>query len=98
MLIDKMDQSKTLCPTIWSQLPTKMFKEPEKRLITGLIGSMWFGTRQHVLTVFNDCSHGSEMQCSAILTLLHEVAMRERHLPEEFNIGADNTPKETKHQ
>ncbi len=45
-------------------------------LITGLlIGSMWFGTRHtsnHVLTVFNDCSHGSEMQCSAILTLLHE--------------------------
>ncbi len=29
MLIDKMDQSKTVCPTIWSQLPTMMFKEPE---------------------------------------------------------------------
>ena len=101
MLIDKMDQSKTVCPTIWSQLPTKMFNEQEKRLITGLIGSMWFGTRHtsnHVLTVFNDCSHGSEMQCSAILTLLHEVAMTEGHLPEEFNIGADNTPKETKNQ
>ncbi len=40
MLIDKMDQSKTMCPTIWSQLTTKMLKEQEKRLITGLIGSV----------------------------------------------------------
>ena len=59
---------------------------------------MWFGTRQvvnHVRTVFNDCSHGAEMQSSAILQNLHEVAMSEGHLPEEFYIGAD-TPKETK--
>ncbi len=41
----------------------------KKRLITGLTGSM-----------LNDCSPGSEMQCSAMLTLLHEVAMREGHL------------------
>eukprot|EP00974_Lingulodinium_polyedra_P085284 8256495-Lingulodinium_polyedra.AAC.1 len=38
------------------------------------------------------------MQCSAILLNLHEVAMREGHLPEEFHIGADNTPKETTKQ
>ena len=101
MLIDKMDQSKTVCPAIWSQLATKMFQDQEKRLITGLIGSMWFGTRlnaHHVRTVFNDCGHGSEMQCSAILQNLHEVAMGEGHLPEEFNVGADNTPKETKNK
>ena len=101
MLIDKMDQSKTVCPTIWSQLATKTFQAQEKRLIAGLIGSMWFGTSHtahHVRTVFKDCEHGSEMQCSAILQNLHEVAMREGHLPEEFNVGADNTPKETKNQ
>ena len=101
MLIDKMDQQKTVCPTIWSQLGTKMFQDKEKRLVTGLIGSMWFGTRQamnHVRTVFNDCAHGAEMQSSAILMNLHEVAMHEGHVPEEFHIGADNTPKETKNQ
>ena len=42
----------------------------------------------------NDCGHGAEMQCSVILQNLHEMAMHEWHLPEEFNIGADNTPKE----
>lgn len=101
MLIDKMDQKKTVCPTIWSQLATKLFQNQEKRLITGLIGTMWFGTRyttHHVRTVFDDCSHGSEMQCSAILQNLHEVAMREGHLPKAFTIGADNTRKETKNQ
>ena len=101
MLIDKMDQKKTVCPTIWSQLATKLFQDQDKRLITGLIGSMWFGTRNtthHVRTVFNDCMHGSEMQCSTILQNLHEVAMREGHLPSALNIGADNTRKETKNQ
>eukprot|EP00974_Lingulodinium_polyedra_P118687 11168164-Lingulodinium_polyedra.AAC.1 len=48
--------------------------------------------------MFNDCSHGSETQRNAILQNVHEVAMGERHLPEEFNIGADNTTKETNDQ
>ena len=77
MLIDKMDQQKTVCPAIWSQLATKMFQDKEKRLVTGLVGSMWFGTRQvmnHVRTVFNDCDHGAEMQSSAILQNVHEIA------------------------
>eukprot|EP00974_Lingulodinium_polyedra_P038264 3667900-Lingulodinium_polyedra.AAC.1 len=38
------------------------------------------------------------MQCSAILQNLHDAAMGEGHVPEEFNIGAGNTPKETKNQ
>ena len=38
------------------------------------------------------------MQCSAILQNLHQVAMREGHLPETFIIGADNTRKETNNQ
>ena len=101
MLIDKMDQKKTVCPSIWSQLATALFKDQEKRLITGLIGSMWFGpkhTLHHVRTVFFDCSHGSEMQSSTILQNLHEVAKREGHLPQKLTIGADNTRKETKNQ
>ena len=44
MLIDKMDQAKMLCPAIWSQLATTHVQDQEKRFITGLLGSMWFGT------------------------------------------------------
>ena len=83
---------------MWIQLAPNMFQDPEKRLIMGLIGSMRFGTRHtthHVRTVFNYCSRGSEMQCSAVLLNVHEVAMREGRLPGEFYIGADNTPKYT---
>ena len=99
MLIDKMDQAKTVCPSIWTQLSTKLFNDKEQMLITGLLGSMWFGTRcikNHVRTVFTDCTHGADMQSSAILQNLHQVAMREGHLPTTFIIGADNTRKETK--
>ena len=101
MIIDKMDQKKTVVPTIWSQLATPLFKDPERRFITGLIGLMWFGTAQimhHVRTVFNDCQHGSEMQSSTILQNLHKVAVGEGLLPEKLFIGADNTRKETKNQ
>ena len=44
MKIDKMDQNKTVTPTIWSQLCTPLFKDLDKRLVTGLICSMWHGT------------------------------------------------------
>ena len=101
MLIDKMNQNTTVCPCIWSQLATQFFKDLDRRLICGLIGAMWFGpqrTTHHVRTVFLDCKHGSEMQCSCILQNLSEVAGREGHLPETFCIGADNTRKETKNQ
>ena len=101
MLIDKMDQTKSVLPTVWSQLCTPMFKDLEKRLIVGLIGSMYFGTTQtthHVRSCFKDQVMGAEMQCSTILQNFHAVAMAEGHLPEEFNIGADNTYKETKNQ
>ena len=85
MLIDKMDQKKTVCPSIWSQLATALFKDQEKRLITGLIGSMWFGpkhTSHHVRTVFFDCSHGSEMQCSSML-----------HKPNNVTAEGETSPK-----
>ena len=101
MLIDKMDQNKTICPTIWSQLATRLWQDRDKRLVTGLIGSMWFGTRrfrQHVRTTWDDCEHGSEMQSSAILENLCDAASEEGHLPESFTIGADNTTKEIKNQ
>ena len=98
MKTDKADQSKTKLPTVWSQLATSFFKEGD-RIVTGIIGSMWhglLGMTHHVRTVFEDCSHGSEMQCSHILLNLHEAVVAEGHLPEVFYIGADNTPKETK--
>ena len=100
-LIDKMDQRKTVVPTVWSQLATPLFKDVDKRLVTGLIGSMWFGTAQtthHIRTVMDDCQHGSEMQCSTLLLNLHRVAMAEGHLPRQWSICADNTRKETKNQ
>ena len=88
-----------MVPTIWSELATPLVKDPERRCITGLIGSMWFGIAHithHVRTVFKDCQHGSEMQSSTILQNLHKVAMGEGHLPEKLFIGADNTRQETK--
>ena len=101
VLIDKMDQRKTVVPSIWSQIRTPLFKEVDKRLVTGLIGTMWFGTSRmshHVRTVFDDCQHGAEMQSSSLLFNLHQTAMEEGHLPKHWSIGADNTRKETKNQ
>ena len=80
MLIDKMDQRKTVVPCVWSQLATPLFKEVDRRLVTGLNGSMWFGTTQtthHLRTVFDDCQHGAEMQSSTFLWNLHRVATEE---------------------
>ena len=98
MKTDKADQSKTILPTEWSQLATPFFRE-DARLVTGIIGSMWHGLlhrTHHVRTLFKDCGQGSEMQCSHVLLNLMEAVVEEGHLPEEFYIGADNTPKETK--
>ena len=75
--------------------------QQDLRLVTGLIGCMSFGTRNitHLMTtVFKDCTHGANMQSSCILKNIHKVAMTEGHLAEEVEIGADNTPKETKNQ
>ena len=58
MKIDKMDQQKTVTPTVWSQLATPLFRDVDKRLVTGLIGSMWHGpqyTTHLVRSVFDDC-------------------------------------------
>lgn len=101
MIIDKMDQKKTVVPTVWSQLPTPLFKDPDRRIIAGVIGSMWYGTANtthHLRTVFPDCSHGADMQSSAILWNLHATALEEQHLPTTLVIAADNTRKETKNQ
>ncbi len=101
MKIDKMDNTKAVCPTVYSQLSAPFFKDLSLRLVTGIIGSMWHGTlscQHHVRTLFDDCEHGSEMQCSAILENLWDVSRTEGHLPEDFYIGADNTYKETKNQ
>ena len=38
------------------------------------------------------------MQSSSLLLNLHQVAMKEGHLPKHWSIGADNTRKETKNQ
>ena len=100
MKIDKMDNSKLGSPTLWSQLATPLFKD-QRRLVTGLIGSMWHGTptcQHHVRTLFDDCGKGSQMQFSTILLNLHDVCQTEGHLPDEFIVGADNTYKETKNQ
>ena len=101
MISDKMDQKKTVVPTVWSQLPTPLFKDPDRRIIAGVIGSMWYGTANtthHLRTVFPDCSHGADMQSSAILWNLHATALEEQHLPTTLVIAADNTRKETKNQ
>ena len=100
MKIDKMDNSKLACATVWSQLATPLFKD-QHRLVTGIVGSMWHGTptiQHHVRTLFGDCGTGSQMQFSAILLNLLDVFATEGRLPEELYVGADNTYKETKNQ
>ena len=100
MHIDKMDQTTTILPQVWSLSASPLMKLGA-RLVAGVIGSMWHGPRQtqfHARTVFEDCQHGSNMQISAALLNLHEVARREGHLPEYWYVGADNTPKETQNQ
>ena len=62
-------------------------------------GSIWAGTRatkHHLRTMFQDCQHGSEMQCSTFLLNVWETAIKEGHLCEELIIRTDNTAKETK--
>ena len=58
---DKMDNKKVVCPTIASQLATPFFKDLSLRLVTGILGSMWHGTRtcqHHIRTLFDDWRHG----------------------------------------
>jgi len=100
MHLDKMDQTRTIIPTIWSQLSTPFFKGGE-RIVAGIIGAYCAGinnTEIIVRTVFQDCQHGSNMQASAALLNFHNAALREGFLPQKLHIGADNTPKETKNQ
>ena len=90
-----MTKSKSCHPSVPFSMDVSL------RLVTGILGSMWHGTRtcQHrIRTLFDDFAHGSNMQISAILMNLFDVATSEGYLPEEFNIGADNTYKETKNQ
>lgn len=64
MHIDKMDQKKSILPSIWAMLSTPMFKTGD-RLVSGLIGSMWHGTKVTqvlIRSVFEDMLQGANMQ------------------------------------
>ena len=101
MLVDKMDQRKTVVPSVWSQLWAPLFKEVDRHWVIGLIGSMWFGTTHTthlVRAIFGDCQNGSGTQSNARLRNLHQVAMEEGHLPTHWFMGADITRKETNNQ
>ena len=101
MLLDKMDQRKPWRHRSGASWGTPLFKEVDKRLVTILIGPMWFGKTQTthlVRIVFDDCQHGSGMQSNAHLHNLHQVAMEEERLPTHWPIGADNARKETNNQ
>lgn len=96
--IDKMEQNSAIVPSIWSQLASPLVKEGD-RVQVSLRGMICYGARytsNHIRTVFENCSHGSEMQSSTIPLNFHGVAMREGRLPEELIIGTDNTAEETK--
>jgi len=96
-----MDQRKTVVPCVWSQLATPLFKEVDRRVVTGPNGSMWFGTIQtthHLRTVFDDCQHGAAMQSSTFLWNLQRVAKEEGFLRTHWSICAGNTRKETNNQ
>ena len=97
MKIDKMDIHATNLPTIWNQLATPFFKGGAI-ILCAVNGSHWAGPvhspEWHIRTLFEDIPHGSEMQLSTILLNLGSIADREGHLPDEFVVGSDNTPKE----
>ena len=98
MLVDKMDQRKTVVPGVWSQLAKPLFKEVDRSLVTVLNGTMWFGTTQtthHLRTVFDVCQHGAEMHSSTFLWNLQRVAKEEGYLTAHWSICADETRKET---
>ena len=50
----------------------------------------------HLRMVFENCKHGADMQTSTVIQNLHEKVLAEGRVPEEFFVGADSTPKETK--
>ena len=98
--MDKMDQQKCILPCVWPLLSTPLFKGGE-RLVVGIVGGLFRGavnTEMIVRSVFQDHSHGSNMQASAALLNIHSSAMKEGRLPNKYCMGADNTYKETKNQ
>ena len=102
MGIDKMECNAIWLPTKWSLLNTPFFKDGH-RIQVALIGSWWAGLKAsapiHIRTVFDDIPEtGSVMQFSCFMLNLHEKAIAEGRLPEEWVIGVDNTPKETKNR
>ena len=77
--IDKMDQTTTVLPSVWSLLSSPIMKLGA-RLVVGIVGSEWAGpmqTQMLLRSVFQDLSGGSETQCSIVLTNLLHVARRE---------------------
>ena len=97
--VDKMDQNAVNLPQRWSMQRTQLFRQGD-RVQVSVIGSWWSGltcsSEINLRTVFEDCKHGADMQISTVMQSFHEKVIAEGHLPEEFFVGADNTPKETK--
>ena len=96
LVIDKMDQAKTITPRIVS-LQSTQFMKGGSRLVVGIIGCLVTPWSQPILlSILQDIQHGSSMQCSALLNVLIEVHKKLGHLPRIFRIKANNTAKETK--
>ena len=98
--IDRMDQVKTIFPSLHSQASTQWFKGGA-RVKCSIIGGYWHGIRNAhfvIRTAFDDFATGSENQASALLQNLHDAGLQAGFLPLEWFVGADNTPKETKNQ
>ena len=97
--IDKMDQHAVWLPTKWSMMRTQLYRNGS-RIQVSMNGSWWSGMARsadiHLRTVFENCKHGADMQISTVIQHLHEKVLAEGRAPEEFFVGADNTPKETK--
>ena len=96
LIIDKMDQSKTITPRV-NALKATHFMKGGHRLVVGLVGCLlplWH--RPIMLTVLEDVEHGSDMQCSSLLAMIMQVHKKLGHLPRIFRVNADNTVKETK--
>ncbi len=81
LTIDKMDQNAIWLPTKWSMMRTQLYRNGE-RIHVALIGTWWSGMASsaeiHLRTVFEDCKHGADMQCSTVMQNFHEKVLAEK--------------------
>ena len=90
------DKSSRRCPLLRRTTP---LMKTGYLLVVGLVASIWSGTPADDLTfttVWEDHTHGGNMQASLLLMNFHSKCMQTNSVPESLVFSCDNTVKETK--